>query len=909
METDLDQFLAERITHHATHYTHQSVYAKKKYNIQDNDREAFWELYQAHIATDQFISLCERPRPNGYTTIRGDFDIKISESEAPSFLSGTYFYQSSEILLLVEMYMDTLRKYVKNLHPSQLICCILEKSAPSLSEGYIKCGFHIEFPFLLCSRDEQRAFLYPKLEEVYKSSGFFTRFNSHPQNIFDTKAVTSNPWLLYGSKKGIDKEAYRLSTIVNHELQEISLMDMMRDNIITDQNGDAIEAKDPEEWEYLFPRIFSTVEAGKKKYLRELTNCDYKITTKRLPVLPPIDRESEKLIPSNPSEALRDAKHLLPMLSDQRATDYTSWFEIGCVLFNIGAGSMDALECWIEFSKRTTARNFSEASCVTRWNKMTRTTYSMGTLVYYAKQDNLEAYQHYKQLNSRKSLMDSVRKNGILTSYSCAEALFHKYQNEFVYSGSGKDGWFKFENHRWVQIAEGIELRKLIPTLREPIMEEIKSIRDRINRVENERRDREEKNEDANNEGKQIKEFDKQRAMLLKEKNKLEDTPFKDKILKECKDLFLDQEFMNKINTNVSLMGFTNGVLDMDLLEFREGRPTDYITLSTDYEYREVSDNAEEMRKIDDYLLRVFVDTDVRNYFLDQACSVLKGGNINKKVVVWSGVGDNSKSVLVTLMRKFLGRYFYEFPTSLLTGKRTQSSSASPELANSKGTRFAVIQEPSEKEEFNIGTLKELSGNDTMYTRALFKDPTSFLPQFKLTIICNKLPRIPSDDQATWNRIRVLSFESRFSEEAECATTFEEQLTQRKFPIDRSFVFSDKMVQAFVSKLFQRYKTIMKRGFVMHEPEKVTEATKKYRVKNDIFMNFLTDKVRDDPESHLTIADMYGSFKEWHKTSYTVPCTATRNDFKEYMEKYYKAKFRINRVSGIRYITEEDQFH
>ena len=345
------------------------------------------------------------------------------------------------------------------------------------------------------------------------------------------------------------------------------------------------------------------------------------------------------------------------------------------------------------------------------------------------------------------------------------------------------------------------------------------------------------------------------------------------------------------------------------MLEFREGRPTDYITLSTDYEYREVSDNAEEMRKIDDYLLRVFVDTDVRNYFLDQACSVLKGGNINKKVVVWSGVGDNSKSVLVTLMRKFLGRYFYEFPTSLLTGKRTQSSSASPELANSKGTRFAVIQEPSEKEEFNIGTLKELSGNDTMYTRALFKDPTSFLPQFKLTIICNKLPRIPSDDQATWNRIRVLSFESRFSEEAECATTFEEQLTQRKFPIDRSFVFSDKMVQAFVSKLFQRYKTIMKRGFVMHEPEKVTEATKKYRVKNDIFMNFLTDKVRDDPESHLTIADMYGSFKEWHKTSYTVPCTATRNDFKEYMEKYYKAKFRINRVSGIRYITEEDQFH
>jgi P4 family phage/plasmid primase-like protien len=906
MESELERFLAERITHHATQYTHQSVYAKKKYNIQDDDREKFWTLYMNHVENDGFISLCERPRPGGYTTIRGDIDIKIPESVAPSFLAGTHFYHNGEILALVEMYMDVLRRYVANLSPSQLICCILEKSSPSVSDGYVKSGFHIEFPFLLCSRDEQRAFLYPKLEQVYTESGFFTRFHDYPQHIFDTKAVTSNPWLVYGSRKGMNKEAYRLSMIVNDQLEEISLTDMMNAHSIWNQSNEPIVVDDPERWEYMLPRILSTVEAGKKKYLRELKGCDYSITTKSLPVLPAIDKEQEKLIPTNPSEALRDVRLLLPMLSDQRATDYKSWFEVGCILYNVGVGSMDALDTWIEFSKRTLSGNFSEATCVSRWNKMARTTYGVGTIVYYAKMDNPEAYQQFKQMNSRKSLMESLRKNGTLTSYSCAEALYHKYKNEFVYAGTGKDGWYKFDHHRWMQIAEGIELRKLIPTLREPIMEEIKSIRDKITRAQNEQRDREEANEDGNTEGKQIKELDKQRGILLKEKNKLEDTPFKDKIMKECKDLFLDQEFMNKINTHHNLTGFTNGVLDVETLEFREGRPTDFITLSTDYEYRDVSDNADEMRQIDDYLHRVFVDADVRHYFLDQACAVLKGGNITKKVVVWSGVGDNSKSVLVTLMRKTFGRYFYEFPTSLLTGKRTQSSSASPELSNSKGTRFAVIQEPSEKEEFNIGTLKELSGNDTMYSRALFKDPTSFLPQFKLTIICNKLPRIPSDDQATWNRIRVVDFKSKFIDESECPSTFEEQLRERKFPIDRSFVFSDKMVQAFMSKLFRRYREIQKRGFVVHEPEQVTEATKKYRVKNDIFMNFLTDKIKSDPETHLTIADMYGAFKDWHKTSYTNACTATRNEFKDYMEKYYKQRFVVNRVDGIRYITEED---
>ena len=906
VEHELQHFLSSRITHHETQYTHQSIYAKKKYNIEDSDKDLFWSLYNNVIQEGGFVSICERPRPSGYTTIRGDFDIKIPEQRADEFLTGTHLYQKQEVVQLVEMYMDMLKKHVRNLNPTQLMCCVMEKRAPSVSDGYIKSGFHIEFPFLLCSRDEQRAFLFPKLQEIYTSSEFFTRYNEFPQSIFDTKAVTSNPWMIYGSKKGIDKESYHLSYILTHDLSECSLANMMEVHHIYNNENEIVEVKDDTEWVGYLPQIMSTVEQRKKHYMRELMSCDYSITKKGLPVLQPIEKDNENVVPKTPSESLRELKLLMPLLSPLRATEYKSWYEIGCVLFNLGEGSIDALELFISFSKRTESNNFSEANCIARWNKMKRTEYGLGTIIYYVKQDNPEAYQALKQDRCRKSLMQSIQKNGQLTSYACAEALYHKFKNEYVYTGNGKDGWFKFENHRWNQIAEGIDLRKQIPTLREPINEEIKRIRERINEIDNIRRDKEEANENADDESKQSKEQDKKRGMLMKEKNKLEDTPFKDKVLKECKDLFLDQKFMDKIDENANLMGFTNGVLDIEHMVFREGRPTDYITLSAEYDYREVGENEEEMRQIDDYLQRVFVNQDIRNYFLDHSCLILKGGNMAKKVVVWSGVGDNSKSVLVTLMRKTLGKYFYEFPTSLLVGKRTQSASASPEVAKSKGTRFAVIQEPSEKEEFNIGTLKELSGNDTLYARPLFREPTPFLPQFKLTVICNKLPRIPSDDQATWNRIRVMDFESRFAEESDCPKTFEEQLKAKKFPIDRSFTFSQKMIQAFISKLFQRYKVLNKRGFVMNEPSQVTEATKMYRVKNDVYMNFLNDKIRNDPESYLTVSDMYGAFKDWHKTTYTNHCVASRNEFKDYLEKCYKARFSVNRVLGIRYSTEED---
>jgi P4 family phage/plasmid primase-like protien len=640
----------------------------------------------------------------------------------------------------------------------------------------------------------------------------------------------------------------------------------------------------------------------------DVQNADYTISKQDLVRLPAVERDNEKAIPTNPSEALSEARKILPMLDNKRATDYKSWFEIGCVLFNLGAGSVDALDTWIEFSKRTEQQNFSEASCISNWNKMKKTDYSIGTLIYYAKQDSPEHYQLFRQANSKKSLMESIRKNGQLTSYACAEALFHKYKNDFVYTGNGKDGWYQFANHRWSQIAEGIELRKMIPTLREPIMDEIKKIREKINEVENSRRDKEENNEDPSDDEKKIKEHDKQRTMLLKEKNKLEDTPFKDKILKECKDLFLDQQFTEKINTNMALLGFKNGVIDMDTFEFREGRPTDYITLTTDYDYRDVGERDEEMRLIDDYLLRVFPNEDLRNYFLDHVCSCLRGGNVNKKVVVWSGVGDNSKSIAEDLVKKAFGEYFYVFPTPLLTGKRTQSSAASPELMKSSGTRFAVIQEPSEKEEFNIGMLKELSGNDMIYVRGLYKDSSKMLPQFKLVVICNKLPRVPCDDQATWNRIRVLDYESRFVNEADCPASFEEQLRKKVFPKVLGFSFTEKMVQAFMSKLFKRYIGIVRRGFVQREPEQVTKATKMYRVKNDIFMNFINDRIKDDPESSLTITDLYGTFKEWYKVSYaSYNCPSSKGEIKEYFEKYYKQRFHVNRVNGIRYVTEEDE--
>jgi hypothetical protein len=45
--------------------------------------------------------------------------------------------------------------------------------------------------------------------------------------------------------------------------------------------------------------------------------------------------------------------------------------------------------------------------------------------------------------------------------------------------------------------------------------------------------------------------------------------------MKECRELFFDEEFTKKVDSNKDLIAFNNGVLDLTTFEFRDGRQED----------------------------------------------------------------------------------------------------------------------------------------------------------------------------------------------------------------------------------------------------------------------------------------------------------------------------------------------
>jgi phage/plasmid-associated DNA primase len=225
-----------------------------------------------------------------------------------------------------------------------------------------------------------------------------------------------------------------------------------------------------------------------------------------------------------------------------------------------------------------------------------------------------------------------------------------------------------------------------------------------------------------------------------------------------------------------------------------------------------------------------------------------------------------------------LGEYAVKLPTSLIVGKRTASSAASPELVRAgNGVRWAVLQEPDKKDVINVGLLKELSGNDSFFARGLFKEGGEIEPMFKLVVICNDPPSMPYSDKAAWNRIRVIPFESTFCDNP--PNTWEEQLREKKFPKDPFFAEKiPDMIQAFAWLLLNHRKN----GIRRIEPDKVTLATNSYRIKNDIYRQFIEECTVEDSNSLISLSEVYGFFKEWFKDSMPHHVVPVKNEVKEY---------------------------
>ena len=534
---------------------------------------------------------------------------------------------------------------------------------------------------------------------------------------------------------------------------------------------------------------------------------------------------------------IRKATYLVLLLDDERADSYESWLQVGWALHNI---DYSLINTWIEFSKRSP--KYKEGECEDKWFRMKSDGLSIRSLHFWARQDNNIKYEEYIKQEFAESLNKSL--DGSTTFV--AKALYTKFINSFVCVSFKNNLWFEFRNNKWYPVHDGYTLKKEIS---ESFVNEYLML---ITKYTTQ----------ATNATGEDKEYINSKAERVQKivKNLMNIT-FKDKIMKEAALLFYDPDFEKKLNENYDLIGFNNGVYDLASNEFREGRPDDYISMSTNIDYYPYTNSNPYASKMFKFFKEILPNDNVRRYLLLSLSSCVAGHNKDEKLRIITGSGSNGKSLLFSLVKQALGDYYISCPITIITRSRNSSNSASPELARIKGTRCGCFQETDNGEKLNVGIMKEITGNDSFMVRNLYSTPEEIKPQIKFFLACNQLPELPSVDGGVKRRLCNILFGSKF---------VEDPIKPNEFLIDNSLKQGIlEWAPLFISYLIHLYVNEYKLLQFLSEPREIKITTESYISENDYYTDYYINRIQFTgiKDDSITIKEIYEDFKLWYRSS------------------------------------------
>ncbi len=822
----------------------------------------YQETNQQHKSNLHFV---ERPDRNGVTFLFIDVDYDHKGT--------TRLYHANHIKQIIShINQIMIDKFMVTSY--QLMAFVTEKAQPTRrNEDTSKDGFHIYYPYLPMQA-EYRGYVIDRLCELLRDKKLLQgiEYQNDSGKVFDKSIIQANGIVMYGSKKE-GHQPYLLTNVYDKHCNHVDAKRYDIEELIgifSNQQYDrdaGIVAREP----------IQSIEQAKKQAI-DATRSDRPTqainTTQSTMSFDALkhDKVSKKA-------EIELAKQLCEALSKKRASDYKTWWAVGCALHNVSDTLYDT---FVTFSKNDMAKyNDKKITCKDVWGKASqyKNEHAIYLLRYWAKQDNKKKYYDILcKLNEHLFKKAETGKHADI-----AQIIYELYKDRFVCVNIERKKWFEFKNHRWVEIPSAYTLEDIVSgEFKEMWLVYIQAKMQvkacEMKEQQDQQDDQEDVGADADADADSHKKEYEKYYKMLKILDNLGDVRFRGDVIRACANKFIDTKFNEKLNTNVYLVGFENGVWDLrdESFGFRDGLPSDCLSMSVGYDWKEYDAKDPVFDKIRRYFAQLMVDEDMREYLLVFLASCLRGVP-DQKFHIWTGGGGNGKSATIDLLKNMLGDYFGVVPVTILTRKRGSSSSATPEMADKNGKRVLIIQEPEYNDVIYVGQMKEFSGTDTIMARALYGDPFYYIPQFKMIMTCNNKPEVPASDDGTWRRMKVTPYESRFVDEnpAGAREFLKDEELQEDFP---------KWAQPLMWLLITMYYPMYARGYggkryKIVEPAKVTEFTREYKKEADVYMTWLDEKVQktDNEQDSEQLSMLYDMFRDWYRGNYAMSPPPKKN--------------------------------
>lgn len=217
---------------------------------------------------------------------------------------------------------------------------------------------------------------------------------------------------------------------------------------------------------------------------------------------------------------------------------------------------------------------------------------------------------------------------------------------------------------------------------------------------------------------------------------------------------------------NPWLLGVANGVVDLRTGGHRAGEPADFIRTQAPTPWAGLDAPALRWER---FIAEVMSGEADRVGFLHRALGYALNGTTREHILVLlvGERGRNGKGVLFETLRRVLGDYAGAVHTDVITGQQGHRTAggAQPHLMGLRGRRLAYTSETADGAQMSADQVKLVTGGDSITARRLNENLVTFTPSHTLFVATNRRPHAPADDDALWERVKVLEFKARFVDE------------------------------------------------------------------------------------------------------------------------------------------------
>ena len=418
-------------------------------------------------------------------------------------------------------------------------------------------------------------------------------------------------------------------------------------------------------------------------------------------------------------------------------------------------------------------------------------------------------------------------------SSSFAKIIHYYYENNYNFGED--DEWYCFNGQRWASETKTSRIRSMI----EP---KLKDIYDKLLNYY----------EKGYGNIKQIYAVKQIKKIIC-------DTNMKNNIVTELIDLYLEnnniyRNFTQNLDNNFYLIGFENGVYDLQKFEFRDGKHDDFITMSVKYNYS--NEHTDEYENLLQFLNDILPNKDDLDYALTYV-SIGLVGNMLELFTVLTGSGRNGKSKFIELIKITFGNYFSSVNSTMFTRGRPDVTSPDPGLLNLAKKRIVIASEPEKNSKLNSGFIKFITGRDSTTLRNCHQNKmVEFMPKFLTFLICNDIPDCDEIDNAFSKRLRCINFPNEFVDNPSKAN-------QKKINTNINEKFKYWKMD-FMLLLIEYYKKYLQTNNLT-PTKNILKWTNKYKEDTDIYLSFLNENTEDDENEKLHCVQLYALFKIWFK--------------------------------------------